>query len=92
MARFLRLETVLVVMLAVVGLAFFPVPRGPYSATHGPVTNLRSRYDNLLCSLRSAKAIVAYRACVMATKFAVAGFSFISATPSPSTSRLVLRI
>jgi hypothetical protein len=47
MLRTLKLGTVLLILLAIVAVAFCPIPSGPYSATHGPVTAGRTLYQNL---------------------------------------------
>ncbi len=55
MMRFFKLEAVLV-LVAVVAVAFVPAVRGPYSAVHGPITALRTMAQNLFDKLRIATA------------------------------------
>ncbi len=92
MARLLKLETVLVVLLAVVGLAFFPVARGPYSATHGPVTTPHSRYDSLVTVLRATTAGFRRATAAKSAAFITVTFGLPAVLTTRTTSPLVLRI
>ncbi len=58
MMKFVKLEAALIVLLAVVAVAFFPAMRGPYSATHGPVSTPRTRSLNFLDRLKSSFASI----------------------------------
>ncbi len=53
MHRWLQMETVLV-LFAVLAVLLFPVPRGPYSATHGPAATLRAICASISSRLSTA--------------------------------------
>ena len=46
--RIANIKLAIVVLICVLCLFFFPVARGSFSATHGPVTSGRSRLDAFL--------------------------------------------
>ncbi len=52
--RIAKIKLAIVVLICVLCLFFFPVARGSFSATHGPVTSGRSRLYAFLvyCSIR----------------------------------------
>jgi hypothetical protein len=54
MSRWLQLETVLLVLLAITAVLMFPAVRGPYTATHGPASVLRARFDAMIARLATA--------------------------------------
>jgi len=46
--RLSNLKTVVLLLVSVVALFFFPAPRGSFVSTHGPVTFIRSCWENAL--------------------------------------------
>jgi hypothetical protein len=57
LARILNAEVILVVLLAIVAVVFFPAARGSYVSTHGPVTAARSLYESTKLRLSVALAV-----------------------------------
>jgi hypothetical protein len=49
---------VLLAALCVLSIFFFPVQQGPYAATHGPVTELRTELRSLIPSTSLSLALV----------------------------------
>jgi len=54
--RFANFETAAIVLISVIALFFFPAPRGSFVSTHGPMTEMRTRYEAALFWLGMAVA------------------------------------
>jgi len=91
MMKFAQLEAALIVLLAVLAVAFFPAMRGPYSATHGPVGTPRTRSLNFLDRLKTTFTNVRYRIPIT-TSFLALLSDFAILPAQGSKSSCVLRI
>jgi hypothetical protein len=56
--RALMAALVLLATLCVLSIFFFPVQQGPYAATHGPVTELRTELRSLIPSASLFLALI----------------------------------
>ena len=92
MNTFFKVEAVLFVLLAVVAMAIFPAVRGPYSATHGPVTTLRTRWLNLVEKLKSNPENQRASNQAPRLSFYATRLSPLFVSPTESTASCVLRI